>query len=111
MMSSQRSDTEKINLIEEGKKIGIDEVVRCNKIINNSLKSQIETNVILLLKVQKEYRKHKSKSFKNYILMVTTINGKTMILSKVAIWGSKKSNFIKELEAKELLSNWVLEHL
>ena len=41
MMSSQRSDTEKINLIEEGKKIGIDEVVRCNKIINNSLKSQI----------------------------------------------------------------------
>ena len=25
-----------------------------------------------------------------------TINGKTMILSKVAICGSKKSNFIKE---------------
>ena len=35
MMNSQRRDTEKINLIEEGKKIGIDEV------INKSLKSQI----------------------------------------------------------------------
>ena len=38
MMNSQRSDSEKINLIEEGKKIGINEVIKCNKIINNSLK-------------------------------------------------------------------------
>ena len=38
MMNSQRSDTEKINLIEEGKKIGIDEIIKCNEIINNSLK-------------------------------------------------------------------------
>ena len=30
MMNSQRSDTEKINLIEEGKKIGIDEVIKRN---------------------------------------------------------------------------------
>ena len=30
MMNSQRSDTENINLIEEGKKIGIDEVVKHN---------------------------------------------------------------------------------
>ena len=36
MMNSQRSDLEKINLIEEGKKIGINEVIKCNKIINNS---------------------------------------------------------------------------
>ena len=36
MMNSQRSDVEKISLIEEGKKIGIDEVI--NEIINNSLK-------------------------------------------------------------------------
>ena len=36
MMNSQRSDTEKINLIEEGKKIGINEVIRRNDIINNS---------------------------------------------------------------------------
>ena len=35
MMNSQRSDSEKINLIEEGKKIGI------NEVINNNLKYQI----------------------------------------------------------------------
>ena len=38
MMNSQRSDVEKVNLIEEGKKIGINEVIRRNEIINNSLK-------------------------------------------------------------------------
>ena len=38
MMNSQRSDVEKISLIEEGKKIGINEVIKCNEIINNSLK-------------------------------------------------------------------------
>ena len=38
MMNSQRSDAEKVNLIEEGKKIGINEVIRRNEIINNSLK-------------------------------------------------------------------------
>ena len=34
-----------------------------------------------------------------------TCNGKTMILSKCAICGSKTSKFIKEQEAKGLLSN------
>ena len=34
-----------------------------------------------------------------------TSNGKTMILSKCAICGAKKSKFIKEQEAKGLLSN------
>ena len=34
-----------------------------------------------------------------------TINGRTMILSKCAIYRSKKSRFIKDQEAKELLSN------
>ena len=38
MMNSQRSDAEKINLIEEGKKIGINEVIKRNEIVNNSLK-------------------------------------------------------------------------
>ena len=38
MMNSHRSDVEKVSLIEEGKKIGINEVIRCNEIINNSLK-------------------------------------------------------------------------
>ena len=34
-----------------------------------------------------------------------TRNGKTMILSKCAICGSKKSKFIKEQQAKGLSSN------
>ena len=38
MMGFQRSDFEKINVIEEVKKIVIDEVIKNNKIINNSLK-------------------------------------------------------------------------
>ena len=38
MMNSQRSKSEKINLIEKGKKIGINEVIKRNKIINSSLK-------------------------------------------------------------------------
>ena len=38
MINSQRSDTEKINLIEEGKNIGINEDIKWNEIINNSLK-------------------------------------------------------------------------
>ena len=38
VMNSQRSDVEKISLIEEGKKIGINEVIKRNEIINNSLK-------------------------------------------------------------------------
>ena len=38
MMNSQRSDVEKGSLIEEGKKIGINEVIKRNEIINNSLK-------------------------------------------------------------------------
>ena len=41
MMNSKRSDTEKTNLIEEGKKIGINEVIKRNEIINNSLKPWI----------------------------------------------------------------------
>ena len=39
MMKNQRSDTEKNNLIEEGRKIGIDKVIKHNEIINSSLKS------------------------------------------------------------------------
>ena len=38
MMNSQRSDAEKVSLIEEGKKRGINEVIKRNEIINNSLK-------------------------------------------------------------------------
>ena len=38
MMNSQRSGVEKLSLIEEGKKIGINKVIKPNEIINNSLK-------------------------------------------------------------------------
>ena len=38
MMNIQRSDVEKISLIEEGKKIGNSEVIKRNEIIYNSLK-------------------------------------------------------------------------
>ena len=38
MMNSQKSDAEKNSLIEEGKKIGINEVIKRNDIINNILK-------------------------------------------------------------------------
>ena len=41
MMNSQRSGTEKTNLIEEDKKTGINEVITQNEIINNTLKPQI----------------------------------------------------------------------
>ena len=41
MINSQRADTEKINLIEESKKIGIDEVIKHDEIINKSLKPKI----------------------------------------------------------------------
>ena len=37
-MNSQRSDVEKISLIKEGKKIGVNEVIKPNEIINNTLK-------------------------------------------------------------------------
>ena len=38
MMNSQRSDVEKVSLIEESKIIGINEVIKLHEIINNSLK-------------------------------------------------------------------------
>ena len=38
MMNSHRSDAEKVSVIEEGKKIGINEVIKRNEIINNNLK-------------------------------------------------------------------------
>ena len=37
MVNSHGSDAEKVNLIEEGKKIGINEAIKHNEIINNNL--------------------------------------------------------------------------
>ena len=39
-MNSPRNGTGKFNLIEEGKKIDITEIIKDNEIINNSLKSE-----------------------------------------------------------------------
>ena len=41
----------------------------------------------------------------NDSVIVKISNGKTMILSKCAICGAKKSKFFKEQEAKGLLTN------
>ena len=38
MINIQRSDVEKVNLIEEGKRTGINEVIKSNEIVNNNLK-------------------------------------------------------------------------
>ena len=38
IMNSQRTDVEKISMIEEGIKIGINEIIKYNEIFNNSLK-------------------------------------------------------------------------
>ena len=51
--------------LKKSKKLGIDEVIKHNEVINKSLKSQIYNNVILMFKVWKKYRKYKSKGFKN----------------------------------------------
>ena len=51
MIKSQRSDTEKNNLNEEGKRINTDKIVKHNEIINNNLKSQVQNNAIKLFKM------------------------------------------------------------
>ena len=38
MINSQRNNAEKVNLIEDGNKIGINEAIKHNEIINNNLK-------------------------------------------------------------------------
>ena len=38
MVNSERSDVEKIILIKEGRKIGINEVIKRNEVTNNSWK-------------------------------------------------------------------------
>ena len=38
MVNNHRSDAEKVSLIEEGKEISINKVIKRNEIINNSLK-------------------------------------------------------------------------
>ena len=100
MMNSQRSDTEKINLIKGGKKIGINEVIKHNKIINNSLNHKYG------IYKMKSYCLKCKKNTKNINPIVSdTSNGRIVLLSKCAKCGSRKPRFIRNQEAKGLLSN------
>ena len=47
MMNSLRNDIEKINLIEEGKKVGANEVIKRNKIIITVKTVNIKWNLIV----------------------------------------------------------------
>ena len=49
--------------------------------------------------------KYKKRTESIYSKVSATSNGKTMILSRCAICGSKKSKFVKKQEAEGLLSN------
>ena len=55
------------------------------------------------LKCKKKKKKKNTASINPKVSKTT--NGKTMILSKCATCGSKKSKFIKEQQAKGLLNN------
>ena len=82
---------EKLSLLKKANKVGINDVIKRIEIINNSLKPQIIK---------------KDTDTENINPRVSnTINGKTMILSKCTASCSKKSRFIKNQEAKRLLSN------
>ena len=61
----------------------------------------IAKHVDILFKVQKNNKQTKNIDSK----MLKTKNGRLMLSSKCAICGSKKSKFMKEQEAKGLLSN------
>ena len=47
MMNSLRNDIENINLIEEGKKVGVNEVIKRNKIIITVKTVNIKWNLIV----------------------------------------------------------------
>ena len=70
-------------------------------LINNETSHE---DSMIFITEEKKYRECK-KATKNINLRVSsTSNRRTMILSKCAICGSKKSTFIKNQEAKGLLS-------
>ena len=95
MMKSQRRNTEEISLIEEGKKIGIDKIIKGNEMISNSFKvwnTQYRNLIVWSVKQQQQQQKSEHKNPN----VSTTNNGKIMLISKCAICGSKKSRFIKK---------------
>ena len=98
MMNSQKSYTGKINLIKEGKKIDIGEVIKHNEIINKSLK----------FKTMPSYCLKCRKNTESINPRVSKTNGKTIILSKCAICGA---GFIKKQEPSGIFSNLGLKTL
>ena len=66
-----------------------------------------ENNVIILPKVQENKNKKQTKKKTKSIspLLSKTKNGGPVLLSKCAVCNTKKSRFIKNQEAKGLLSN------
>ena len=95
MMKSQRRNTEEISLIEEGKKIGIDKIIKGNEMTSNSFKvwnTQYRNLIVWSVKQQQQQQKSEHKNPN----VSTTNNGKIMLISKCAICGSKKSRFIKK---------------
>ena len=84
MMNSQRSDVQKINLIEKGKKQALMKLLSA-----------------ICLKCKKDTKNINPR-------FSSTSNNKTMLLLKCAKCSSKKSRYIKNQEAKGLLSNLVI---
>ena len=94
MMNSQKSDAEKIKLIEECKKIGINEVIKDHRY-----------GIYIQIKMKSYCSKCKKDTENINPRVLKTNNNRTMILSKCAKCGSKKSRFIKNQEVKGLLIN------
>ena len=100
MIKIQRSDAENTNLIEEGKEIGINEVLSIMKLLITIW------NIDMYKYKMKLFCSRCRKDTENINPKVSkTSNGRTMLLSNCAICGSKNSRFIKNQEAKGLLSN------
>ena len=92
MINSRRSDAEKINLIDESKKNGINEVINRNIIIDNSLKPWMWYLPIKM----KSYSLKCRKDTENINPRVPKLsNNRTPILSKCAKCGRKKPRFVK----------------
>ena len=74
MMKSQRSNIERSKLIENGKIIGIDEIIWQNERINNSLKFQVKNNVWIMFENNclkcKKMQKAWIQEFQNLVIIM-----------------------------------------
>ena len=100
MMNSQRSDVEKIILIEEGKKL-----VLMKLLIAMKLTITVYNNKYVWVKMKSFCLKCRKNAENINPRVSNTSNGRKAISSKCAICSSKKSRFIKDQEAKGLLTN------